>query len=191
VDVPVRAWEFESPPGHRRDAEILLVNFNFMEKSIKENWLKVGGVIIILVIIVLIAYFYNKSKNFEVEKQTQKTQLILQEQCSDSAKKFLNEDKWGRAAEDLNSSNVNYTNHYNSKYNKCFILISERFSDGSGTSQVLYDVLDHKEYASGTFSRDGLGKTSNYCYFSVLIPNGYECKNVTDFNRFVSDYMNN
>lgn len=162
-----------------------------MNKFIKENLLKIGSGIVILVIVGLTAYFYNKSRNSEAERQAQKTQLTLQEQCADAAKKFLSEDKWGRAAEDLNSSNVNYTNHYNSKYNKCFILITERFSDSSGTSQVLYDVFDHKEYAGGTFGRDGLGKPSNYCYFSVSIPNGYECKDVTDFNRFVSDYIEN
>ncbi len=154
-----------------------------MKNFIKENLFKVGVLLVALLIVILAVYFYNSSKNSEAEKQTTKTQLLLQGQCADAAKKFFNEDKWGRAAEDINSSNVNYTNHYNSKYNKCFVLITERFSDGSGTSQVLYDVLEHKEYANGSFGSKDL---SVYC----TILNG-DCKTASDFNKFVSGYMEN
>ena len=134
---------------------------------------------IVLLVVILVAYFYNS----ESEEQAIKTQLLLQEQCADTAKNFFWEDKWGRVAEDINSSNVNYTNHYNSKYNKCFVLITERYSDGSGTSLALYDVLDHKEYANGSF-----GLTASGVYCTIL--NG-DCKTISDFNKFISEYMEN
>lgn len=117
-----------------------------------------------------------------------KGELDSQIKCADLAKTFFNEDKWGRAAEDLNSSNINYTNYHNQKYNKCFILISEKFSDGSGTSYELYDVLEHKEYANGTFGKDGLKKPSNHCQFII---GETDCKSSNDFFQFVDGYMKN
>lgn len=146
----------------------------------KNNWLKFAILFIVLVVIGFAAYFYVGRTG----EQALKTQLSLQEQCADASKKFFNEDKWGRAAEDLSSSNVNYTNHYNSKYNKCFVLITERFSDGSGTSEVLYDVFGHKEYANGTFGTNDYSFKKSSC--SIL---SGECKSRDDFFKFVSGYM--
>jgi hypothetical protein len=128
------------------------------------------------------------AKQQDTNSTSTKGELDLQIKCVDLAKTFFNEDKWGRAAEDLNSSNVNYTNYYNQKYNKCFILISEKFSDGSGTSYELYDVLGHKEYANGTFGKDGLKKPSNYCQFNT---GDTDCKSSNDFFQFVDSYMKN
>ncbi len=146
----------------------------------KNNWLKFAILFIVLVAIGFATYFYMN----QTGEQTLKTQLLLQEQCANASKKFFNEDKWGRAAEDLSSSNVNYTNYYNSKYNKCFILITERFSDGSGTSEILYDVFGHKEYANGAFGTNDYSFKKSYC--TIL---NDECKSITDFNQFVSEYI--
>ena len=154
-----------------------------MKNFIKENFLRIGLLLVVLLVLISVVYFYNSSKKLEAKKQITVSQLALQERCAGAAKNFFNEDKWGRAAEDINSNNVNYTNQYNSKYNKCFVLITERFSDGSGISQVLYDVFGHKEYANGTFGSKDL---SVYC--TILAG---DCKTISDFNKFVSEYVGN
>lgn len=164
-----------------------------MKKLIKQNWFKIATFAILLVVGLSIAYYFvvlfpTQQQNLAKQQTNSslKNTIDMQAKCADAAKNFFNEDKWGRAAEDINSSNVNYTDNYNSKYNKCFVLITERFSDGSGISLILFDVFGHKEYANGSFGTNDYSNKKSYC----TILNG-DCKSSTDFNRFVSEYMEN
>lgn len=147
-----------------------------------KNPFKISVLFVLLIIIGTVTYFYNQKGKI----QTPKTHLYFQQQCADASKTFFDQDKWGRASQDINSSNITYINHYNSKYNKCFILITENFFDGSGASKNLYDVLEHKEYATGSFGTNDYNFKKSYC--STL---DGDCKSNDNFLQFVSKYMEN
>lgn len=106
-----------------------------MDKYIKENKIATA-IIVILVIAFGMVYFY---------KQTPKTEtnLSLQTKCSDMALKFFNEHGYKTD----NANGDTYTNHYNSKLNKCFILLSSYMVNDDFLIIDLIDVLEGKTYA--------------------------------------------
>ena len=72
-----------------------------------------------------------------------KEEYELQEQCGRRA------EQWAKAHNDV----INYTAHYSSRLNKCFVLatLSSIVSDGFSTSiTVLYEVNENKEYGHAT-----------------------------------------
>jgi len=78
-----------------------------------------------------------------------KLQYELQERCAKCAAESF------KTAYGKESMLRHYTNHYNNKLNKCFILVTEIILPDKkdpkshyGLSKLLYDVNEHKEYAS-------------------------------------------
>jgi len=134
----------------------------------------------VLMMLMFLSWCTNNQETQQID--TSNTASIdVQQKCATQAKIFFDNKK-----ADINT--WDYQNHYNVNQNKCFILITERFFDDSGISEILYDVFENKEYANGTFGKDWLGKPSNYCYF---IDQTKDCKSVTDFNGFIKNYMEN
>ncbi len=162
-----------------------------MKNFIKENWFRITILFMTSLIIFLIIYLYNDFQISKSERQVLESTLTLQEQCATAAQKFFNEDRWGRAIEDTNSSDIDHTNHYSSKHNKCFILITEKISNKFiGTSQVLYDVLENKKYASQSSGTLNLGAYGTPPYESCSIFGG-DCKTADEFEQLILEYMEN
>ncbi len=105
-----------------------------MDKFIKENKI-VATIIIVLIIVFGVGYFY---------KQTPKTEsdLSLQTKCSEMATKTFISNGY------KSSDGADYKNHFNSKLNKCFILISSYDINSDFQTIDLYDVIERKHYAS-------------------------------------------
>ena len=104
-----------------------------MDKWIKENKITTS-IIIILVIVAGVIYF---------SKQSTKTgnDISLQTKCSDMAEKYF-------VSRDYKSSDgFDYKNHFNSKLNKCFILISFYDANSDFLSIDLYDTVEGNHYA--------------------------------------------
>lgn len=103
-----------------------------MEKFIKQNWFIS---IVVLILVVLFIYYLPKTKKVSIDNQ---------QYCSVMAEQYFT-----KKYTNLNSENSRtYTNHFNSKLNKCFILIS-KFDIDSGIEIIdLYDTLENKHYGA-------------------------------------------
>jgi len=68
--------------------------------------------------------------------------LALQTQCSEMAKKFLSTRGWKPGVGD------DYKNHFNTKMNKCFVLVSSYLVNDDFATFDLYDAVEGKRYAT-------------------------------------------
>jgi hypothetical protein len=128
--------------------------------------------VIILSLLLLLTQFgnsYAASKKEEYE---------LQERCGKRADERFKSEYGNETYSDDNGKYIySYTNHYNNKLNKCFILVraivlSKRLPNSTKKEPVyrtetLFDINENKEY--GTFSRRGndnpteCNLLSNFC----------------------------
>ncbi len=162
-----------------------------MKKFLKENWFKLSIIIVLLAIgisaVYYFAFFSQEQRNSSEQKisnnQTSLENIDLQEKCSNAAKIFFNNDNWGKLSD---ADRISYINHYSMKYNQCFILISEYAFDPTDKShavfQWLYNVFENKQYAQITYNNAST-------IFCSILPS--DCKSSTEYNRYVSEYMEN
>jgi hypothetical protein len=107
-----------------------------MKNFLKNNWFKIT----IILLIIIATCFYYFSYFLPQERQTRL--LGLQEQCSTQAQNFFTTNGYTPS----DGTTFNYTDHFNSKLNKCFILVNSY--DNNGTELIdLYSVLEGKHYA--------------------------------------------
>jgi hypothetical protein len=153
-----------------------------MNEFIKQNWFKIIIAVAVLGFVLFVGYYF---VIFLPKHQIAKTQesINFQEKCSNAAKKFFTDDNWGKLSD---TDRIDYTNHYSPKYDQCFILISETSLDQTDKSravfQWLYDVFANKEYANITYNNNSM------VFCSILVG---ECKSSTEYNSYVSKYMEN
>lgn len=110
-----------------------------------------------------------------------KEEYELQERCAKSAADCFK--RWYGKEDLLN----HYSNHYNKKLNKCFILIisttlPKNKPDRPSISKLLYDVNEQKEYASFFMFTDS--KQIMDC--TVL---GKPCSSETEWDTLIKPYM--
>ena len=121
-----------------------------------------------------------------------KEDLEMQAMCSKGAKDFFNKNYPEPTSRipGIDDSNT-YKNHYNSKLNKCFILIDTHRSSGSGENQIvsdatwLKDVYEDKNYASLSTGSHRASDVNMYSTCDVL---GKTCK-AEDFQSLIKPYM--
>lgn len=137
----------------------------------------------------------NAELKAKIEQQSAAANFELQAKCSKDAKSWFGQN-W---SPEKTTILLNYTNHYNTKQNKCFILVEHHnganLPPAIGFSwaniMVLYDVYENAEYAH--FSEN------HYTYYKPRIRNGDEvvecdvgdqkCKTGDEFNNLVRPYM--
>jgi hypothetical protein len=131
-----------------------------------------------------------------VEKQNALTAYDLQAKCAKDARTFFSE-TWGQEKDTIL---LDFTNHYNGKLNKCFILGEHHFNshlagtngDSWSNMMSLFDVYENSKYAE-------FGE-NHYTYFKPQIHNteevitcnvaGTKCNGQQEFNELVRPYMN-
>ncbi len=122
-------------------------------------------------------------------QKKKKENLEMQVMCSKGSKDFFNKNYPESLFVDPEEVSKGYTNHYDSKLNKCFIRIfTARFSGPVGSrtlSEVtsLYDVYEDKEYAT---LRSYLNQGNNTPYYCKVL--GKDC-NEKDFQNLIKLYM--
>jgi hypothetical protein len=129
----------------------------------------------------------------DTKKQQVSTLYDLQSRCSRDAKVWFN-DNWNR---DKETKLLDYTNHYNSAQNKCFILVEYHYSLADGSSWVmdmsLTDVYENDRYGNvsvtHTIHFKPVVETQEVVGSCVVV--GTKCKDVDEFNRLVRPYMTN
>lgn len=75
-------------------------------------------------------------------KESRMQAFLAQSECTANAQKFLISRAWKP------SDGFTYDNHFNSRVNKCFILISEYLFKDDFRSINLYDAVEGRHYAS-------------------------------------------
>lgn len=97
-----------------------------MKKFIKENWLRVG---LLIVLLITVSGCSNSST----------TTIGLQEKCSEKAKEFFDNYDAGVSTKDK------YSNHYNEKLDKCFVLMATYNEGKAGyvEGNYLYNVYEN------------------------------------------------
>lgn len=141
---------------------------------------------------IIIILFFVSSISCSDSKNGKKESLQMQEMCSKSAKDFFNKNypESNTYISGIDDTNA-YTNHYNSKLNKCFIVINTHRGSGSGVDKIisdatlLYDVYENKEYASLSTGSHRVGDANPSGYCHVLEE---ECKD-RDFQSLIKPYM--
>jgi hypothetical protein len=129
----------------------------------------------------------------DAKKQQVSTQYDLQSRCSKDAKVWFNEN-WNR---DKDTKLLDYTNHYNSAQNKCFILVEYHYSLADGSSWMmdmsLTDVYENDKFGSLSVTHmiryKPVVETEQTVVSCEVV--GAKCKDVDEFNRLVQPYMSN
>lgn len=86
----------------------------------------------------------NKNLQAQMNVQQQENSFSLQEKCSNVSTKFVANNGY----KDGDGFTFDYKNHFNSKLNKCFILVNSYNANTDSQFIDLYDALESKHYAS-------------------------------------------
>ena len=181
-----------------------------MKNFIKQNWFRIG-ILVIGVLVVIVLYAMLKPSKQEVLPvatnpisqtiKTQQSDIDLQAKCADYASKYFKDSGYNQTTQrdQINS----YTNHWNNKIGKCFILINSTWSTDISKTFTLFkdvtliDVIEGKLF--GEFTSNG----QSFLDMQVMGCNTYEngdglssgvgqqCKSETEFNSFINPLMTN
>lgn len=105
-----------------------------MNRLIKIIKLIASVLLIVVLAVVGVLYFKNSQSQSN-------DNFNLQIKCSELSEKYFNTQGYNKYI-----NNTDYKNHFNSKLNKCLILISTSYEDR--LSMDLYDVLESKHYVA-------------------------------------------
>ena len=132
------------------------------------------------------------SVNFGLHAQT----LDLQERCASLARKAFNEDEASIAAAISKSGSPkidlppnSYQGHYNSKLDRCFMLVSRTWTTSSrgknGRTIYLVDAIEGRTYAYYQEPEEEKPSCTLYPPFTKVT----YCETSAEFNEFVAGYM--
>lgn len=139
----------------------------------------------------------NTDLKAQIEKQKNTAlQYDLQAKCSKDARGWFNEN-WSR---DKDTILLDFSNHYNTKQNKCFILVEYHYNStfaGPGGSSwtndmTLTDVYENVKYAEFVQNHITNWKPEYSLREEVITCDvqGDKCKTVDEFNNLIRPYMN-
>lgn len=167
-----------------------------------DKWIK-GNKITTTIIVVLVAFFgvvYFSKQPVQIENKDLKTKAIvsnvdLQTKCASQAKSFMDYyvvDQQEKQADE-------YTNHYNAKMDKCFVLIKHGITVSDGTFGVytknLFDAIEKKQYGSyGWQAQQGKKYWEVAPYDCTIYVDGNQnntktCTSEEEFDTLTSTYM--
>ena len=135
----------------------------------------------------------NKDLAAKLEAVTKQTNLDLQEKCAKQARTEFTAQGWKK--EDMTS----YTNHYNSKVDKCFMEVTNSSGSGTGKSyvptvyRILSDAFEGKVYGE-YFWQNGTGKKywevpPLMCKVTSLKGEETFCKSTEEFDELIKQFM--
>jgi len=120
--------------------------------------------------------------------------LLLQEKCAEVVKKSLGE---GGISREKNGdmTSVGYTNHYNKKLDKCFVLISSttfthtiKGQAQTQFSQELWNAMEQKEIGSYYSNQVKEGSSWKY-YINGCKVGDTICQSRGEFEALIKPYM--
>jgi len=138
----------------------------------------------------------NAALKAKVDKADVARDFDLRAKCSKDARAWFN-GNWSR---DKDTVLLDFSNHYNAKQNKCFILVefhyTSHFSRPGGNSwtndMTLTDVYENVKYCN--FTENNITnfepKIETHTEVITCEVNGANCKTGEDFNNLIRPYMN-
>jgi hypothetical protein len=138
----------------------------------------------------------NAELKAKIEKQSLVADYDHQAKCAKDARSWFNEN-WSRGK---NTIILDFTNHYNVKLNKCFILVEHHYNSHLASSggdswtndMSITDVYENSTYAQFT--------ENHYIYWKPKYSEGEEvitcsvggatCKTGEEFNDLIRPHMN-
>jgi len=130
--------------------------------------------------------------NAKMEAKAKAAGLELQASCSKQARQEYNENGWKK------EQMAGFTNHYNEKMNKCFVLIENttplKPADGTFiTYKTLYDAFEGKAYGDYAWRSDKVKKywevAPFMCKGTLLSGEEKSCHSSYEFDEIVKLYM--
>jgi hypothetical protein len=131
-----------------------------------------------------------------VNKNSAALDYDLQAKCSRDARVWFNEN-WSR---DKDTVLLDFTNHYNKKLNKCFIVVEYHYNSnfaGTGGGSWTNDMELSDVYENSKYGRFG---ENHYTYWKPTVTSSSEviscelldqkCKTIEEFNGLLRPYMN-
>ena len=116
----------------------------------------------------------------KVKEVSAKEVYELSEKCAKSAAQEFKE-IYGQEAE----LTVDYTNHYNIKLNKCFVLVTDLVPNKYNfRTKFLLDINEHRQTAGFIFSLKGGKNSIIECEVS-----GTNCQSESEWDAIVKPYM--
>lgn len=133
-----------------------------------------------MVFAIAVAWYPLWAADKKLDSGNTKEVYELQERCGKRAGEWFKEflDKEPSDAEGTQWTTT-YTNHYNSRLNKCFAVAKHV---GTYIGKSLWDINENKKYGSGTFSEGGKG------YFDCELV-GKTCHSEQEWDALVKPYM--
>lgn len=109
-------------------------------------------------------------------------QLRNQQECSTRAEHYFKESPYGKRSDSI------YENHFNTKENRCFILIQQySYSTTQSFHDILIDAYDGDDLGQYlVYIPQGKTEDEMKPYCQML---GKDCHNVGEFKEFVKQYM--
>ncbi len=129
-----------------------------------------------------------------------KAQYELRERCGKQADTDFRRE-WGEGIQNTKDffMTSDYTDHYNEKLNKCFVVLTvnsaprERTSAksawDSSTSIELYEINEHKEYGSFLAPNFPAGTPPNTCWVLDTNAKQNSCRSRDEWNLMIRPYM--
>jgi hypothetical protein len=128
----------------------------------------------------------------EVKKDNAVADYDLQAKCAHDSKIWFNEN-WGHPEKD--TLLLNYSNHYNKRLNKCFIIVEYHhslFGLSWANNESVWDIYENSEYGSVIVTHmiyqnpefreeESVGSCKVY---------GKDCKTLDEFDNLARPYLN-
>ena len=133
----------------------------------------------------------------QIKMQQGIASLDAQSKCAAAAKTYFMED-WTNNSANENTRLLNYTNHYSSRLNKCFIRVEYNFTMGEQDGQpwtntiTLIDAFEGAKFGwfaenhSMTLQPKEERNTLSLCKVAYT-----KCKSLEEFNKLSQSYMQN
>ena len=179
-----------------------------MKKFLKENWFKISIVIVLAIIALSVVYYFvvllpaqQLQENLVKQQKSQSvtSEIDSQQKCADRSAWFWKDEGYDKPSQPNEVDS--YTNHWNQNLNKCFILITQSWTtDNTASVQIvsneLVDAFEGKSYGIFWDRGEGLGWLSRTLGSCSMIKDGntsssQACTTKTEFDNFVSSYINN
>jgi hypothetical protein len=133
-------------------------------------------------------------------KQNAAADFDLQAKCSTAARSWFN-GNWAQTSRDKDTIFLDFSNHYDAKHNKCFILIQYHYkshlADPGGDSwtndMILMDVYENAKYAELSENHVTNIKPTIHVNDEVITCEAQsdKCKLVDEFDSLIRPYMSN
>lgn len=140
----------------------------------------------------------NQELQAELKKRDVVSNYDLQAKCSKDSREWFNANWAG--SRDKDTILLDFTNHYNRKDNKCFILVEYHYNshfagpggDSWTNNMSVWDVYENSrygEYSDNTYNywKPSITSRSEVITCEVF---GQKCKTVEEFNGLVRTYLN-